>query len=245
LALQTEEELDSGAVIRTSASKLENKRAPLRAQKSTGKRPRKKGLARKGRASLLPPEINVVTKTVQNLRFVVLSSPGTPAVVTYGAMLAALGAVGTVTNTTLSSIHSSYRIRKCTLWPSVATGAGANSLPEVEWLAGGTTEIAKDVSWNKTIPSGVTADPGAIVTVPSPGTLAGDWIYPAASASQVHMHFHNLTQGTVIDLLVEGTLRNNLSGVNVSVATAVLGNLYWTYPDAGNKIQPVGRPSTT
>jgi hypothetical protein len=211
--------------------------------KTRGKR--KKGIARKGRAPRLPPEINVVTKTVQCLRFVVLASPGTPAVITFGDMLSAMGCVGTVTNSTVSTIHSTYRMRKVTLWPATNPSAGANVLPEIEWLAGGTTEVAKDVSFNKTTPAGITESVGPLVATPDPNTLQGDWIYPAASASQVHMHLHNLTQGCVVDILVEGTLINNLGGVNVTVTTAVLGSLYWLYPDTGNKLQPVGRPSTT
>jgi hypothetical protein len=189
--------------------------------------------------------MSVVSHTVQNLRFVVLASPGSSNVVTYGRVLAAMGAVCEVKDSTLGSIHSTFRVRKVTLWPSVNSAAGANSLPEVEWLGGGTTEVARDLSFNKTIPAGVTADPGPVVSRPPANTLAGDWIYPAASSSQELLHFLNLTQGTVIDVLVEGTLRNNLSGVTVSVSTATLGALYWGYLDgSGGKLQPVGRPST-
>jgi len=176
------------------------------------------------------------------LRFVVLASPASPEVVTYGRMLTAMGGICDVKDTSIQSIHSTFRLRKVTLWPSVNTGTGANSLPEVEYLGGGTTEVARDQSFNKTIPAGVTADPGAIVSTPPAGTLAGDWIYPAASASQVLMHFHNLTQGTVIDVLIEGTLRNNLSGVQGSISTGTVGAMYWTYLEVGH-IQPVGRPS--
>jgi hypothetical protein len=189
---------------------------------------------RKGSPGLsLPPEIQV-TPMVRNHTFRFYANSSGTYSITATEVIGALGTVCTVTNATVRPFASSFKIKKVSLW-SDATSSEQNA--SITWaLATGSQQV--DAEKNRAIPAGVSVT-GVVSEVPPKGTLCALW--QVASSNSIFLISANT--GSVIDLTVDYTLSNQIVSNTMSVATGVLGSIYYLYLD-GLHLVPVGLPST-
>lgn len=187
----------------------------------------------------LPPELQVSVIIGHTFRFR-NSSAIVGQSVTVGQLIGICGVIGTVTNTTVASIASSVKLRHIAIWPSEDTSTAHN--PEISFATNyGTTS---DRSVSKSLPLGISVT-GAFTARPKADTLAALWQNSSASSSTL-LTLYDIPAGSVIDVSVTFVLRNSQNGLSYSVATAVLGTMYYLYLDATGThvIQPVGLPNT-
>jgi hypothetical protein len=202
---------------------------------------------RRGKAPALPPELNASPPLFQVLRYIVGASPATTTTVNVPQMIAACGAIGTVTNSTVATVFSTVRVHSITIWPGLSDSSGnpTSNAPEIQWI-GTTGSVLKDTSRSKSVPFGVGVE-RALFERPPPDSLASDWLFYDGTTATELFNISGLTAGSIIDVAVTATMKNNVAGVSVSgVATVTLGSLYWLYLDGStaHKLQPVARPST-
>jgi len=187
----------------------------------------------------LPPPINTVVMVSHTFRFT--NSSTVTSQISIGDLIGICGVQGTVVNTTVASIASTFRVRKVCVWPGLPFTAGSETNAEIIWA--GLSGTVKDESIDRSIPGGVTVD-RPFESVPPKNSLASFW-QDGSSASTV---LFSLTafQGSVVDVHMSYTLRNNQGGQTFTVATAALGSLYFLYLDGStsHKWTPVGIPAT-
>jgi len=210
--------------------------------KTRGVSARRTKVRSKGVIAKLPPQIMSTTTCHSVLRFQVLSAiGGTPTTINNAQILGACGCIGKVVNSSVSSIASSFRIKRVSIWP--APSATADAVPEVAWLFPVSTDVGKDVAWMSSMPAGV-SQTTAVVSEPPKGSLCSSWFRWDGSQADL-FSLYNLTVGSILDLSVSFTLRNVLAGADIGVTTAAVGTMYYLYLDTSSgKIQPVGRPTT-
>jgi len=209
-----------------------------RGKRARGKARGKAGKRRSG-APTLPPELDTVVTIHKVYRF--LASGAFSNNITAQMLAGALGGICTITNSSLSCWASSARIHKVTIWPSVSLTAPS---PEVIWYSP-LTNVEKDESKSRTLPSGVTVD-RAVVSSPPRGTLACDWINLVSTGTTVLFKLNLVPSASVIDVSVTYTLSNNILGQNLGIVTGVLTNVYYLALDGpgGNVLRPIGVPTT-
>jgi len=199
--------------------------------------------ARKGpsaRTSKLPPILDTVAQGHSVLRFTATSAAASAAV-TIGNVLMAIGGIGTIANSTVTSVASSVKLHKITIWPA-STSAGAGQNAEVIWSNQG--NYAKDESKSSVVPTGTTLTDVVVSRPPLNGSLQSAWQASAGAATQ----FFALTcpAGSIIDIDVSWTLSNNFVNVaQAGYAAVTLGSLYYARLDGvGGKFLPLGVPTT-
>jgi len=207
--------------------------------KTRGAATRRTNVRSRGVVARLPPEIMTTTTCHSTLRFQVITSTITSTTINSAQLIGACGVIGKVVNTSVSSIASTFRVKRVTIWPSVSTSVDA--IPEISWGYPSSTDVGKDVSWMSSVPTGV-SQTGPVVSVPPKGSLCSVWFRWDSSQADLFTLL-NIPVGSILDLSISFTLRNNLAGADISVITAVVGSMYYLYLD-GAKIQPVGRPTT-
>jgi len=202
-----------------------------RASKRQGKH------GRRSKTPHLPPEIDSVVTAAHVFRFVCLTSQ--TYTITVGNVFGICGNTCTVLNTTVSSWASTVRVKKVTIWPALSSSA---SLPEIAWYI--PLGINKDKSLERSLPGGVTID-AAVSSVPPKHSLGGDWMDATLSASNL-LSLNGITAGSIVDVSVVFTLRNNQQGLAFTVASGAVGSPYYLYLDGStsHQLQPVGVPST-
>jgi len=159
-----------------------------------------------------------------------------------GQMLAgALGGCCTTTNSVLSCWASSARIRSITIWPSVSLTAPS---PEIIWYSP-LTSNEKDESKVRSLPSGVTVD-RAVKSSPPAGTLTADWLNLGSVGTTPLFRLNGVPSASIIDVSVQFTLSNNITGQTLGIVTGVLTSFYWLALDGpgANVLRPVGIPTT-
>jgi len=223
--------------------------APLKESKSLGKaskmmttrRLKPKGKKRSAHSSL-PPEISSSVTCHSVYRFQVISTATTMAVNT-AQLLGICGVIGKVNNTSVTSIASSVKLKRITVWPGTQTSGGTVLNPDINWGYPAGTDIGKDASWIASTPAGVT-NTGPLTSTPPKGSLCDKWFRYDGSTPDLFTLI-NVVAGSIVDVSISFTLRNHLAGVDITVATAAVGTMYYLYLDSsGGKFQPVGRPTT-
>jgi len=184
----------------------------------------------------LPPVLEITTNIRHTFRF--SSNAGGSSVVTPSQLIGALGTVCTVTNSTVRPFCSSFRINKIRVWESTSAGAALSF--GIFWNAA-TGIQQRDEEKNRSIPEGVFVT-GVLETRPPKGTLAALW----QTANSNALFGMNYNVGTILDLDVSFTLSNQFISGTQTVATGVLGNIYYLYLDGSTSHvwTPVGLPST-
>ncbi len=152
------------------------------------------------------------------------------------------GAFGTVLNSTVVSVASSYRINHIRAWPA----AGGDV--DIEWYSTGSAEQAlnKDVAKQRTLPTGITVS-GCMSFVPPPGSYASMWQTANINATD-NLAVISATAGSVIEVSISWTNWMHGSGVSQTGYTAVtVGSFYKPYLDGPTqkKLMPVAYPTTT
>jgi len=195
--------------------------------------------SRKLRVPSLPPTVDTVVKAHSVLRFTATAAAASVNVTTASLMMAC-GGIGTIANSTVASVASTLKLHKITIWPA-STTAGAGQNAEVLWSdLGG---ITKDESKSTAIPAGVTvAD--VISERPPRETQAHFW--QSSSGGGSNLFALTCPAGSIIDVSVSWTLRNNISGVTqAGYAAVTLGAFYYARLDGvGGKFLPLGVPTT-
>lgn len=208
----------------------------------TGARGRKGGHRAGGRGRRgpsLPPTIECTPALSHRYRYFA-NATATNANVTVGNLLGAMGGICTVANSTISSICSSVRVKRVSIYSGVVSTGAVNA--ELTWFAGGSS-FTKDDSKESSVPEGITME-RVLVTRPPAKALASFW---QNSASVSNVLFQITCQGgSLIDVEMVGTLGNNLSNVAITgYSTATLATVYYGRLDGvGGKFQPLGVPTT-
>ena len=207
------------------------------------RRSRSGARSRKGqRVPNLPPEIESVTLVPQVTRYVVQASPGSTITINSAQLQAAQGGIVTVNTTTMTGWASSVKLTKIYVWPAASAAGSTIAGPEVIWANAGVTDLVRDESKTRTLPAGITGSSAGLLFTPPSGTVASLWHHYDGSQHDVFA-FMNLVQGTIIDVHTVFTLKNNLTGVTLTVGTSLLGAVGWPYLDSSNaKLLPVGKP---
>jgi len=153
-------------------------------------------------------------------------------------ILTALGAIGTVVNSTVAAFHSSFRIHRIVIWGGLqASGAESVSLSYSSALSTSVMDTEKVVAY----PEGG-GIPGAMTFVPPRGSLAEFW----QGASTNALLRTSLSPGSIVDVHLSVTLGNVLTPPTATVTTAAVGSLYYLPLDGPSThlITPLGLPTT-
>lgn len=142
----------------------------------------------------------------------------------------------------MTSVASCVKLRKVSIWPASEADTATGNNPEIEYVSGyGTTS---DRSYVQSIPGGVSVSK-PVVSKPGKDTLAALWQNSSASSTSLFT-LYDINKGSIIAVDVSFMLRNAVPGINFTVATAVLGTMYYLYLDGATaKLQPVALPNTT
>jgi hypothetical protein len=169
------------------------------------------------------------------------NSAGTSTVVTMGSIFGSLGVTGTVTNTTCVSMFSSIKISSFTMWPPQNTGSDRTIL---EWGASADGGYAPDSAFINTVPDGITESRGIYFRPPAK-SLLNNWMSTYLTASNV-VAYITCPTGTIIDIHVTACQPNDYVPESITVATAVVGSVYYLALDgpSTNIFIPVGLVTT-
>lgn len=206
---------------------------------------RRSGLRQKrvrGSTSPSLPPANETSITVRH-KFRFSPSGSTAEPVTIGNVLGAIGGICTVVNSSIVSLASSFKIHKVSCWPSTST---SETQFEVVWSATAAGGYMKDSSPGQDMPAGMTVTKPARA-VPPPNSLAREWLSTGISGGGGDTIFTIQAQsGSVVELDVSFTIKNNLGGITNTVTTAVLGAFYYLALDGptSNVFVPLRVPTT-
>ncbi len=134
-------------------------------------------------------------------------------------LIGACGGVCTVTNTTISLLVESLRLKKIEVWSAPAT-QGASSTCTVEWSG---SDNSPNVEVSDTTIS--VARNAHLVTSPPNLSLASFWTTPTSSNALFSL---TCPINSIIDIWLDEVLADQASALGTTtVATGVLGELYF------------------
>jgi hypothetical protein len=188
-----------------------------------------------GRVMDLPPTLDVTPKLSHVFRFYATSSGNVscPA----NRVLASMGFITTVANTTCQPWTSSFRVKKVVIWD--APNSSVAPVCFIYWNLATGTQI-RDEEKNQILPEGVTVSK-SIVSRPPKGSLAAMW----QTTSSLNLFTVSANTGSVLDLHVDFTLSNQFVSSAQSIgATSPVGSINYGWLDAtsGGVWVPVGLP---
>jgi hypothetical protein len=209
-------------------------------RRGSGKKRSRSKNGKLGIASL-PPELDATVSFSKKYRYIAQDASATAKTVTVGTILVSMGSMA-ITTTQVSSLCSSFRIKKITMYPALGTGV----TPLLEWVDAATTGLnVKDEKVGRSIPAGVTVE--APITIRPPKNSEISWWWDA-QATGVTLFVLSAPVGTILDLDVEATIVN--SGTNVqetSYTSLTVGAIYYPALEgrSTNDWAPVGRTNAT
>jgi len=183
------------------------------------------------------PQLRTNVVVSHTYRFV--STSGTATTVTNDSVIAALGNICTVTNTSVSAIAQSFHVRKLTL-VSPPASQGASATCSVEWLAAAVVSSTNMEVSDTTVSVAV---PACVVSSPPANSNAAFW----QTSSTNGLFILTAPVGTVIDLAVDYILVDDPAFNKITtVATGVLGTMYYLSldPNATHRYTPVSLTTT-
>jgi hypothetical protein len=155
-------------------------------------------------------------------------------------LLAAMGSICTVANTTLRSVFYSVKLHSVEIWSTAGTVGGISSMT-LEWgsdaSVANTNKLVSDASISSAYPCHIYAKPPQ-------GSFASFWM----DATNDNIVFTiNTDSACIVDLNMTGImLDGSSSSATVSVGTASLGVMYYPPLDgATDKLLPVGLNTAT
>jgi len=184
----------------------------------------------------LPPKIDT-TPTLDHV-FRYTSTANTLVTITVADIFGALGVMGTVTNSKVQPMFGSFRINSLTIWP--AASASTNSDIDLIW-AGGANSYIKDSEKERSIPAGISVT-GPMRFFPPKGSEMGLWHAATATGNLFSVMPGT---GSIIDFHVTYTGVNAFTAGNITVATAVIGTVYYLALDGVSTHVLVPRGLTT
>jgi hypothetical protein len=155
-------------------------------------------------------------------------------------LLAAMGSICTVGNTTLRSVFYSVKLQSVEMWSTASTVGGISSMT-IEWGSdapvANTNKLVSDASISSAYPCHIFARPPK-------GSFASFWM----DATNDNVVFTLATDSAcVVDVRMTGILLDgSVSSATVTVGTASLGVLYYPPLDGStDKLLPVGLNTAT
>lgn len=189
----------------------------------------------------LPPELDATVSFSKVYRYIAQDASATQKTITVGTIMVSLGSMP-ITTSQVSSLCSSFRLKKFTLYP--ASGSGTNI--QFEWVDAATTGLnMRDERKNKIIPTGITVESPMIVRPPKNSQVSWWWDSQAASVTLIAL---SAPVGTVLDMEIEATITNCGTNLQESgYSSLTVGAIYYPPLDgrATNDWAPVGRPTAT
>jgi len=213
--------------------KADSKAIPMKVLSNTiaGKRSVSKG-------SVLPPQINATFSVRTRMMF---TNAGNTALtsVTPNSLAGSLGGVVSVVNSTFIPWASTVRLKRVRIWPPANTSAVPSC--ELFW-ASGLTPFVKDEVKIRALPESVT-DTGVCTFVPPKKALASDWV---ATTNTSNIFTMAAAAGAVVEVETMFTLSNALQSTPITIASGVLGTIYYLSLDsvATHRYTPLGVPTT-
>jgi hypothetical protein len=135
----------------------------------------------------------------------------------------AIGVYGRVTNTSVTPIATSFRIRKVTMY--VAPSSSGAVLAHLVFLD--TADRVPDTVSNDAMPPTYYGEPYVLVGVPPKNSSASLWYKNTGTFSTAIFGVDVSTTGTVLDLELDFTLSSDVAASDtITVATAVVGKFY-------------------
>ncbi len=194
--------------------------------------------ARKGKASKvpsLPPKLEIVT-TIDVVRRFNITSTMNSAAITRGSLIAIVGAIVTVANTTTALIASGVRLRRIICWPAVST-AVTISVPST--AAGAEQALSKESQKSSALPTGITVDQ-PVVFRPKRGTYLDMW--QAYENQTDQLLAVSASSGGVIDVHLVATIAGAVSqaSTRATTSTVSLSAIGYYSLDINNKTTVVG-----
>jgi hypothetical protein len=174
-------------------------------------------------------------------RFYVSSNANT--VITPTTLLGAMGTIGRVTNTSVTTICNSVRLNRVKIWGAGATtGTAGTSLQtvSVDWTGEGNTP-----SREVTDSSNSVTFPAFVDTRPPPQSLASFW----QVASSTTLCTLSAPPGSLVEVHLTSILADGSPdslGTTINVATAIVGRPYYLALDgpSTNAYLPIGLATT-
>lgn len=202
---------------------------------------RSRGRTRRSGALTIPPELDATVSFTKTYRFVGQDLVGTQRTVTVSSLMQALGCVA-ITTTQLTTMCSSFRIKKVTIYPA----ANSATLTLFEWVEASSTGLnVRDERKNRPLPLGVTV--GDVLVIRPPGKSQMSWWWDGSAAS-VALFALSAPVGSVLDLQVEATINNTGTQIQDNTYTGLTVGLTY-YPAlegrSTNDWAPVGRLNAT
>lgn len=151
------------------------------------------------------------------------ATDATTGLITVDDMLGACGVIGRVTNTSVTCIFSSFRVRKVTLYLAPATNRAS---AQVDFFSG-TEKRNPDMEYDTSIPTNYEGAPATLVFTPPKASLDGFWYRDDNTGTDPVMSVICTTTGSVMDVELDATIDTAiLSSNSIAVSTAVVGTFY-------------------
>lgn len=195
------------------------------------------------KVSLTPPAFTATPYMRHSFFFRTVSSLITSESVTVGDLIACAGMIGTISNSTCTTIFSAVKLKSITIWSSTSDSNVTNA--EVAFQAVGGLGYIPDKDRVKAVQSGVTTGGGCKWTVPK-DSIASNWMSSSLFASEVFT-LYDIPVGSIIRVDGQWCMRNALAGVTRTGFTSVtVGGMYYDYLDGNtlHKCLPIGVPGT-
>jgi hypothetical protein len=164
-----------------------------------------------------PPQFESNVRSHHRFRFVASAAESNFAI-TDTSVLGAMGSMGTATNSAVTVLFRSFKIKRLEMW-SAPPSQGTSATCSVEWFGFGNSP---SVEHSDTTLS--TAKNAHISAKPPSQSLAAFW----QKSTSTNLFVLNFTAGTIIDLIVDLILNDDEAAAQtVAVATAVVGTVYY------------------
>jgi hypothetical protein len=189
-----------------------------------------------GPRNLQPKELETNVKILHRFRFA--ASAAFSGTITTNFVGGTLGTLGTVTNTSVTGLFTSFKIRSLEMW-SPPPSQGATATCSINWFS---SNQSPNIEHSDTTVS--TAYPAHLKSSPPPLSLASFWTSVISGANLFTLV---APAGTIIDLVVDAILKDDeASADTIAVATAVIGTAYYLALDgtASNLLVPVSLVTT-
>jgi hypothetical protein len=206
------------------------RRAPSSTKQPLRRRRKGGGGQHRGNAPRLPPEIEAVLAVPFRIRCVsgTTTTAVAPNIITRKSFASMLGGICTTANTSVRLWASSFRITRITAWPAASGDCFIACV-----ISGTTAEQAlqKDSQKVGTLPNGITSTTGGHQYRPKPGTYLSMWQVVNNDETDRLLQYAS-TSGSVWDFEGVFTLPSGTAATStVTVTTALLGSIYYLYPD--------------
>jgi len=203
--------------------------------------PRRKKGERKAPSRLSPISVmrlQVTPVTRHTFRFSATAAQGALTPVSVTNLIGICGGIGTITNSTINHIASSFRVHRVTITAPAA--AAADTTARITW---GSSNQTPDIEWvDSTVGS---AFPLRVSSVPPKLSDARLWYSSINAATAVFNLAYPVN--AIVDVDIEYTQLNNMAlFATAGVTTVVLGNIYYLPLDgvASHNLVAVGLPTT-